>query len=212
MAPRHKTSRARTGPAPLTADAARALLRQAAVHRVEGRYDEAVGLYETVERADPAAVDAPYFLALIDLVRDRPAPALDRLLKLTRRLPASFDVWQALAHTRRALGQWREATAASRRALSLRPTDAHEQFELATALEVGGDLDEAIAVLRGLAAARRHAPAAPSRASPACGRPLIAARRTGRDGDGRESQAGTTKPALAIIAALGETARAPGAL
>ena len=104
-------------------------------------------IYERVERAYPEAVDAAYFLALIDLVRERPVAALDRLLKLSRRMPGSFDVWQALAHTRRTLGQWPESVTASRRALDLRPTDAHERFELADALEVVGRLDEAVQLI-----------------------------------------------------------------
>jgi tetratricopeptide (TPR) repeat protein len=136
----------------LAAQQVQTLLGEAAAHRVAGRYEEATGLYERVERANPEAVDAPYFLALIDLVLGRPVPALARLLKLTRRLPGSFDVWQALAYTRRELGQWRESIEASRRALRLRPADTHERFELANALEVAGKLDEALEILRALAA------------------------------------------------------------
>jgi tetratricopeptide (TPR) repeat protein len=136
---------------PLAAGQVQALLGEAAAHRVAGRYEEATGLYERVERANPEAVDAPYFLALIDLVLGRPAPALERLARLARRMPGSFDVWQAAAYTRRELGQWRESIEASRRALRLRPADTHERFELANALEVAGDIDEALEVLRALA-------------------------------------------------------------
>jgi tetratricopeptide (TPR) repeat protein len=152
MASHSKTVGKPAAAAPLPTDQLKARLHQAAVHRVEGRHDEAVALYEAVERSNPDAPDAPYFLALIDLLRDRPAPALKRLSRLSRRLPASFDVWQALAYAHRALGQWREAIAASRRALSLQPTNAYEQFELATALEVAGEMPAALEVLDGLAA------------------------------------------------------------
>ncbi|MDR3512932.1 MAG: sulfotransferase [Caulobacteraceae bacterium] len=151
MARRGETNRNRTAHPRLTPDALQAALREAAAHRVEGRHGAAAELYGRIERSHPEAVDATYFLALLDLIGERPAPALARLLKLARRLPQSFDVWQALAYARRELGQWREAIEASRRALRLRPTNTHEQFELAGALEVVGALDESLAILRDLA-------------------------------------------------------------
>ena len=150
MAPGRKTDRGlRAGR--LSPDQVQALLGEAAAHRVEGRHDEAAALYERVEAANPEAVDASYFLALIDLTRGRPVAALQRLLRLTRRLPGSFDVWQAVAHTFRELGRWREAIEASRRALSIKPDDAPELFELAEALQVTGAMDEALNLLRSLA-------------------------------------------------------------
>ena len=118
---------------PLDADQRQGLLGEAAAHRVAGRYDEAIELYERIERANPDEANAPYFLALIDLVREQPAPALKRLTRLVRRMPTSFEAWQALAHARRELGQWREAIEASRRALALRPDHIGEQLELANA-------------------------------------------------------------------------------
>jgi tetratricopeptide (TPR) repeat protein len=146
----------RTRTARLTADQAATLLGQAAAHRVAGRLDEAAGLYERVEAGRPDEVNAPYFLALIDLARERPAPALIRLLTLTRRLPDSAQAWTALAHARRALGQWREAAAASRRVLSLSPDAAAERLELAGALEVLGRIDEAVETLSVLTASGDH--------------------------------------------------------
>lgn len=135
----------------LAPDALQAALHAAAVHRVEGRHDEAAALYAGIERSNPEAVDAPYFLALIDLVRGRPAPALARLRKLARRMPQSFEAWQAVSHAHRALGQWREAVEASRRALRLQPGHLHEQLQLVEALEVLGSMGEAAAMLHNLA-------------------------------------------------------------
>jgi tetratricopeptide (TPR) repeat protein len=138
---------------PLTADAVLARLGEAAAHRVAGRHDEAIGLYEQIERSNPGVVDAPYFLALIDLARGRPAPALDRLRPLARTTPRSPDIWEALALVHRELGQWREASDASRRLLALRPDDLSERLELAHALEVLGRIEEAFEIYRALAAA-----------------------------------------------------------
>lgn len=128
-----------------------AWLDEAAAHRVEGRYDEAVALYQRVEQAWPGEVNAGYFLALIDLVRGHPAPALTRLTKLVRQMPGSFEAWQALSHVRRELGQWEGSIEASKRALELQPTNVQEKVALATALEVAGEIDQAIAVLRDIA-------------------------------------------------------------
>jgi tetratricopeptide (TPR) repeat protein len=135
----------------LAPDALAAALHEAATHRVEGRHDEAYALYEQLERNHPEVAEPAYFLALIDLLRGRPAPALARLLKLTRRLPRSFDVWQAVAHAYRELGRWREAIEASRRALAIQPNNVQEQLELAEALEVTGAIDQALDLLGGMA-------------------------------------------------------------
>lgn len=137
--------------APLPADKAAARLREAADHRVAGRYDQAIPIYEDLERTNPLEGDPPYFLALIDLAEGRPAPARDRLARLVRRLPNAPLAWLAYAHALRDLGQWGEAIKASRRAIVLSPTDAGEKFALANALEIAGATDEALALLRILA-------------------------------------------------------------
>lgn len=134
----------------LPAEALQAALHEAAVHRVEGRHDEAYAAYQAIERSNPEVPEPGYFLALLDLLKARPAPALARLLKLTRRLPRSFDVWEAVAYTYRDLGRWREAIDASRRALAVRPGHLSEELELADALEVTGAIDQALELLRGL--------------------------------------------------------------
>lgn len=138
--------------APLAADQAAARLREAAVHRVAERYDEALAIYESLERSNPLEGDPPYFIALIDLVQGRPARALVRLEWLVKRLPNSTLVWLTYAHALRELGQWRDSIKASRRALELCPDDTNEQFALAKALEVVGEMDDALALLRALAA------------------------------------------------------------
>lgn len=143
----------RRGIRPLTAEAVLTRLGEAAAHRVAGRHDDAARVYEQIERSNPDVVDAPYFLALIDLARGRPAPALDRLRPLARTAPRSPDVWAALAFVHRELGQWREAGDASRRLLALRPDNVAERLELARALEVLGRIDEALDIYHALAAA-----------------------------------------------------------
>jgi tetratricopeptide (TPR) repeat protein len=135
------------------AGALAAVMAEAMPHRVAGRYDEAEALYARVEAASP---DAAFFIVLMDLARGRLAPALKRLPPLTRRAARFDQVWEALAHVRRELGQWREAEAASRRVLALSPGHVGERFELARTLEVLGRIDEAVALLRELA----NAPAA----------------------------------------------------
>lgn len=143
--------RDRRGARALTADALLGRLSEAAAYRVAGRYADAIGVYEQIERSNPGAVDAPYFLALIDLALGRPVPALDRLRPLARAMPRSPDIWEALAFVHRELGQWREASDASRRHLALRPENSAERLELAHALEGLGRIDEALAIYRALA-------------------------------------------------------------
>ncbi len=144
------------GPAPLPAAQVVAVLNEAAIHRVAARYDEAIALYESLERTNPRENDPPYFLALIDLARHRPVAALERLAALTRRAPEQALVWLAYAHALRELGRWRESIAASRRALALTPLDIGERFSLANALEVAGDLDAALAEFRSIMLEESH--------------------------------------------------------
>jgi tetratricopeptide (TPR) repeat protein len=133
---------------PLTPDALATALAAAAAHRVAHRYDEAVASYAEVERRNPEMPDAPYFLALIDLARDRLQDAAPRLERLTRRHPAIADVWEALAYTLERLGRYREAIAAYERLSGLDPR--RSRGPLATALEVVGRLDEATAIEQAL--------------------------------------------------------------
>ncbi len=147
-------------PALLPAAEVANLLHEAAVHRVADRYEEALSIYRRLERSNPQESDPPYFIALIDLGQGKPATALPRLERLARRLPNQPLVWLAYAHALRELGQWRESIAASRRALKLAPQDAGERFSLATALEVAGDFNDAVAELRALASDPAHRVAA----------------------------------------------------
>jgi tetratricopeptide (TPR) repeat protein len=136
---------------PLTATVVANTLQEAAIHRVAERYDEALTLYKRLELSNPQEVDPPYFIALIDLALGRPAASLPRLERLARRLPNQHLVWLTYAHALRELGRWQESVTASRHALELTPQDTGEQFSLATALEVAGDLHGALVVLRALA-------------------------------------------------------------
>ncbi|HEY3890045.1 MAG TPA: sulfotransferase [Caulobacteraceae bacterium] len=122
------------------------VLREAAEHRVARRDDQAIALYSHVERHNPEALDAPYFLALIDLARGRPAEALPRLEALSLRLPNQAMVWTALGYARRSLARWSEALEAMDQARRLNPdTPQPERTEV---LEVLGSIDEAIANYR----------------------------------------------------------------
>ena len=134
---------------PLSAELLRTTLREAAEHRVARRYEQATALYAAVEARNPEAVDAPYFLALLDLAQNRPALALPRLEALARRLPNEAGVWNALSYARRELGQWRAALAAIDEVARLKP-DA-QNFDRPIVLRILGRLDEAVADLRAIA-------------------------------------------------------------
>ncbi len=135
---------------PLTPPQLQAGLREAAEHRVAFRYDEAASLYTQIEAGNPEAVDAPYFLALIDLARDRPLDARSRLTALARRLPQEVRVWMALGYASWELGQWPVALEAYDKAGGLDPDLA--RAARAEVLEVLGRIDEAIAIYRAMAA------------------------------------------------------------
>jgi tetratricopeptide (TPR) repeat protein len=122
------------------------LLREAAEHRVARRYDQAVALYRQVEQHNPDALDAPYFIALIDLARERPADALPRLEALARLMPREAKIWTALAYARRELGRWDSALEALDQAQAINPTEALS--DRATVLEVIGRMDDALDVYR----------------------------------------------------------------
>ena len=126
------------------------VLREAAEHRVAGRYDQAVALYAQVEQRNPEALDAAYFLALIDLARGRPADALPRLEALCQRLPNEIRVWDALSYACRELGQWAAALEALDHIQQLDPAAA--QPDRPIVLEVLGRIDEAIGLNRRMAA------------------------------------------------------------
>src|ERR1700677_4506683 len=113
-------SRAKAGP-PLTPQQLEAAMREAAEHRVARRDEEAISFYSQIEARSPEAVDAAYYLALIDLARYRPADALPRLESLTRRRPRDGGFWTAVFYTRRELGQWSEALEALAQVKRLRP-------------------------------------------------------------------------------------------
>jgi tetratricopeptide (TPR) repeat protein len=124
-------------------------LREAAEFRVAQRYDDAVSFYTQIEERNPEAVDAPYFLAMIDLARRQPVSALRRLEALSRRLPNEPKVWTALAYARRDLGQWSAALEALDQVERLDPFAA--ALDRPVALEVLGRIDEAVAFQRRMA-------------------------------------------------------------
>jgi hypothetical protein len=132
-------------------------LQAAAAHRVASRYDQAIPLYLEIERRNPDAIDAPYFLVLIDLARDRPAEALPRARRLVRRAPKVPNVWDALAYTLEQLGQWPEAVKAHERLQALDPDRAPTR--LAVALETLGRIDEATGIYRRLTSNEATRPA-----------------------------------------------------
>ncbi len=143
-------SRAASPQPPLTPLQLQAGLREAAAHRVEFRYDQAVSLYTQIEARNPEAFDAPYFLALIDLARGRLLDAQSRLDALARRLPKEVRIWSALVYARRELGRWTLALEACDRLQELNPNLA--RTDRAIVLEVLGRMGEAIAVYRKMAA------------------------------------------------------------
>ncbi|HZC17500.1 MAG TPA: sulfotransferase [Caulobacteraceae bacterium] len=142
-------SRAR-GRTPLEPARLAAALREAAEHRVARRDDEAIALYAHVEQHNPEALDAPYFLALIDLAQGRLVEAQARLERLSRRLPDERKIWSGLVYVRTELGQWTAVLEALDQIERLAP--AEPQIERATALEVLGRIDEAVAFYRRLSA------------------------------------------------------------
>ncbi|TPM38466.1 sulfotransferase [Mesorhizobium sp. B2-3-4] len=126
-------------------------LEQATQLHGEGRFDEAARLYLHVEKCNPEALAASYFLALIDIETGWLDRALERLRLVTRQDPSSFDAVFALGHTFGELGQWPQAVNAYQRARTIKPQSTTARFALARALEVVGQLDDAIALFRDLA-------------------------------------------------------------
>ncbi len=149
MSTRPAAGRAKRLP-PLTPVQLQAGLREAAEHRVAFRYDQATSLYAQIETRNPDAVDAPYFLALIDLASGRTLDALNRLEALTRRLPNEIRVWSVLGYTHRELGQWNAALDVYDHVQTLNPALAHS--DRASVLETLGRMDEATACYRQMAA------------------------------------------------------------
>jgi tetratricopeptide (TPR) repeat protein len=142
--------RARPGPAPLPPEDLARALREAAEHRVALNYDQAILRYLEIERRNPEHPDAPYFLALLDLARDRPADALPRLENLVRRLPKAANVLEALAFAQEQLGLWSEALRGREIVARLDPD--RSPTDLALALETLGRVEEAADIFRRLAA------------------------------------------------------------
>ena len=138
------------GQAPLEPARLEAFLREAAEHRVARRYDQAIALYAHVEQHNPEALDAPYFLGMIDLARNRPADALPRLEALSRRQPDHVRIWTALTYARIELGQWTAALEALDQIQRLSP--GAPQPDRPAVLEVLGRIDEAVAYYRRLTA------------------------------------------------------------
>ena len=141
---------ARPGLVPLAPEDLGRALREAAEHRVALSYDAAIARYLEIERRNPEHPDAVYFLALIDLARDRPADALPRLQTLVRRLPKAANVWQGLAFAQEQLGLWSDALRSLETIARLDPD--HSPADLALVLETLGRVEDAAQIYRRLAA------------------------------------------------------------
>jgi tetratricopeptide (TPR) repeat protein len=129
-----------------------ALLNGAAACYAQGRFGEAADLYRQAAAADPKDLRPIYSLALIDIRCGRLENARQQLRIVTAQDPNLYPAQQNLGAVCQNLGLWPEAADAYRRALRLNPTAAETHFSLARALAVLGQLGEASACYRALAA------------------------------------------------------------
>jgi tetratricopeptide (TPR) repeat protein len=129
-----------------------ALLNGAAACYAQGRFDDAADLYRKAAAADPKDLRPIYSLALIDIRRGRLENALQRLRVVATQDPNLYAAQQNLGAVCQNLNLWQEAADAYRRALSLNPAAVETHFSLARALAVLGQVGEASACYRGLAA------------------------------------------------------------
>jgi tetratricopeptide (TPR) repeat protein len=128
-----------------------ALLNGAAVCYAQGHLNDAADLYRQAAAADPKDLRPIYSLALIDIRRGRLENARQQLRAVAAQDPNLYPAQQNLGAVCQNLNLWQEAADAYRRALQLNPT-AETHFSLARALAVLGQVEEASACYRTLAA------------------------------------------------------------
>jgi hypothetical protein len=129
-----------------------ALLNGAAAFYAKGRFSDAADLYRQAAAADPKDLRPIYSLALIDIRRGRLESARQQLKAVVAQDPNLYPAQQNLGAVCQNLNLWQEAADAYGRALRLNPTAAETHFSLARALAVLGQLGEASACYRALAA------------------------------------------------------------
>jgi tetratricopeptide (TPR) repeat protein len=129
-----------------------ALLNAAAACYAQGRLSDAADLYRQAAAADPKDLRPIYSLALIDIRRGRLESARQQLRAVVAQDPNLYPAQQNLGAVCQNLNLWQEAADAYGRALRLNPTAAESHFSLARALAVLGQLGEASACYRALAA------------------------------------------------------------
>jgi tetratricopeptide (TPR) repeat protein len=129
-----------------------ALLNGAAACYAQGRLSDAADLYRQAAAADPKDLRPIYSLALIDIRRGRLESARQQLRVVTVQDPTLYPAQQNLGAVCQNLNLWQEAADAYRCALQLNPTAVETHFSLARALAVLGQVGEASACYRALAA------------------------------------------------------------
>jgi Flp pilus assembly protein TadD len=129
-----------------------ALLNGAAACYAQGRFSDAADLYRQAATADPKDLRPIYSLALIDIRCGRLESARQQLRVVTAQDPNLYPAQQNLGAVCQNLNLWQDAADAYGRALRLNPTAAETHFSLARALAVLGQLGEASACYRALAA------------------------------------------------------------
>jgi tetratricopeptide (TPR) repeat protein len=139
---------------PLTADVRDAFLKQATAYHSAGRFDLAAPLYEHVESHNPDALAATYFRALMDVETGRLEEARVRLRRVARSDPGSVEAQYSLGYVYQELGLWERAVEQYRRVLVLSPDRIGVKSVLAKALEILGQFDESLAILRELASTK----------------------------------------------------------
>ncbi len=127
------------------------LLDEAADCYRVGHLDAAAVLYRKAEALAPNDIRATYSLAIIDLQRSLWADARRRLKAVLKRQGDHFGALHNLGVAAQASGQWAAAADGYARALDVRPAATETAFNLAIALAVLGQTDEALVVYRRLA-------------------------------------------------------------
>ena len=149
--------------AALAPDEIDALLNAAAENYAAGRLNIASETYRRVEAEDPEDIRARYSLAVIDLRTGRFEAARRRLKAVLRRQGDHFQAHHNLGVAEQSLGGWEAAEEAYRQALRLRPEATDTAFSWAISLAVIGEMDEAVALYRKLAAEPEARPRALTR-------------------------------------------------
>ena len=142
------------------------LLHDAALAAEDGRWDEAIPLYEKVVATDPQIFTARIELGLALARRKQWARALPHLQVAVERMPEFADARVTLAVAYSALGRGRDAEAELRAALAREPGHFQANLLLGRMLQERGDSAAAIGPLEKAVAARTG-----SADAPRCSRP-----------------------------------------